>query len=291
MDFPKKKLAIVWFKPRNVHTKEADFQEYIHTLEKRAFALRRQIETNYLPYQADCIINVSGDGPYIETIKQFAHLGIPFYGVNMGTYGFLLNNHEENDDIRVAIKRAVWVEFPLLDIEIEYLDGSIDKTLAFNDLYTKTSGVQTPKHRIFVNGQNIIPQVFDDRETLAMGDAVIVCSAGGSTAYNRAAGGKVFSPSAKVFGGTIASPFPIPFKPIQVPDTSEVVIEVLEDNKRQHIIIADNEAYTKVKRVTVRKSELTVTLGFKPGATHQDKVKEIKQNLRAWEKKAQKNRG
>jgi len=142
-----------------------------------------------------------------------------------------------------------------------------------------------------VNGENIIPQVFDDRETFAMGDAVIVCSAGGSTAYNRAAGGKVFSPNAKVFGITIASPFPIPFKPIQVPDTSEVVIEVLEDEKRQHMIIADNEAYTDVRKVTIRKSELTVTLGFKPGETHQDKVKKMEQNLRAWKKKAQENGG
>ncbi|MEK7159764.1 MAG: hypothetical protein AAB766_04670 [Patescibacteria group bacterium] len=269
------KIALIRFRPKDTNSRDQSFQDYIRKLQNREETLRRQIGQLVLPHEADVILNVSGDGPMTETVKEYAHLNKPFYGDNFGTYGFLLNDHTPEENIVEAIERAVWIEFPMLDVTIEYLDGTTEKTLAFNDVWTKTLSTQTAKHRVFVNGKNIVPQVFPDRETFGLGDAVIVCTAGGSTAYNRSAGGKVFSPDKHLIGITFASPSPIKIPALQVSDKSEIVVELIEDEKRNYLVVADNVAFERVKQVVIRKSDITAKIGFKPGFTHQEKIKKM----------------
>jgi NAD kinase len=62
---------------------------------------------------------------------------------------------------------------------------------------------------------------------------------------------------------------------LQVSDKSEIVIELIEDEKRNYLVVADNVAFQRVKQVTIRKSEITAKIGFKPGLTHQEKIKKM----------------
>ena len=48
---------------------------------------------NYSPKNAEVIIVSGGDGFMLKTIKKFNKFKKPFYGINCGSIGFLLNKY------------------------------------------------------------------------------------------------------------------------------------------------------------------------------------------------------
>ena len=46
---------------------------------------------NYVSRKADLITVVGGDGFMLQTLKKLRKFNKPFYGMNMGTSGFLMN--------------------------------------------------------------------------------------------------------------------------------------------------------------------------------------------------------
>ena len=46
---------------------------------------------NYLPHQSSVIVVIGGDGFMLESLKKYQKYKKPFYGMNKGTFGFLMN--------------------------------------------------------------------------------------------------------------------------------------------------------------------------------------------------------
>jgi len=46
---------------------------------------------NYSPGKSQVIVVLGGDGFMLSTIKKFQKYNKPFYGMNRGTFGFLMN--------------------------------------------------------------------------------------------------------------------------------------------------------------------------------------------------------
>ena len=46
---------------------------------------------NYSVYQSNVIVVIGGDGFMLETLKKYRKYKKPFYGMNRGTFGFLMN--------------------------------------------------------------------------------------------------------------------------------------------------------------------------------------------------------
>ena len=46
---------------------------------------------NYSPKSCDVIVVLGGDGFMLQTLKKYQKYDKPFYGVNRGTFGFLMN--------------------------------------------------------------------------------------------------------------------------------------------------------------------------------------------------------
>ena len=46
---------------------------------------------NYPPKLSDVIVVFGGDGFMLQTLKKYQKYNKPFYGINRGTYGFLMN--------------------------------------------------------------------------------------------------------------------------------------------------------------------------------------------------------
>ena len=116
------------------------------------------------------------------------------------------------------------------------------------------------------------------RRDFFMGDGIIVCTAGGSTAYSRSAGGIILDPMEnRSIGLTpICSYIPHDFAPQVLPSDSVVVIDMIEDDKRQHLVMADNRGFSGVRRVTIRKSQFSVNLLFKERRSYWHKTKSLR---------------
>jgi NAD+ kinase len=225
------------------------------------------------PEEAEVLIILGGDGTMTHWAKEFAELGLPFYGINRGTYGFLLNDHTSTDNLVEAINQAELVDFPLLEADVLLRSGEVIKARAFNDFFTKTTGTQTSKHKIFINGINIFPQ----GPGFFAGDGLIICTPGGSTAYNRAAGGIIIDHKSDSLGLTPVSAFqPSDFRPQLLPGDSIITLEMIEDEKRKHLVVADNQSFLGVQTVTIKRSSQRVTLGFKPDNSYFRKTLELR---------------
>ena len=60
---------------------------------------------NFSPSYADFIIVAGGDGFMLSTIKKYSKFKKPFYGINCGTFGFLMNKYVFNN-LESKLKRA-----------------------------------------------------------------------------------------------------------------------------------------------------------------------------------------
>jgi NAD+ kinase len=210
--------------------------------------------------QASRIIVIGGDGFMTHCLRTYAHYRIPFWGINCGTVGFLLN---EYDDLTDSVSESEFIKFPLLHATIYLRDGTIKEVLAFNDVYTDTKPGQAAKHILEVDGINILKKRFD--EEVFTGDGLIVTTPGGCTAYNIAAGGMPIIAEDNIFGITPicpARPHRSIFHPFAVSNDAVITIRMVEDEKRHHAVVADNVVFTDVDRVVIKKAKDYVRIGF-----------------------------
>ncbi|MFA6525954.1 MAG: NAD(+)/NADH kinase [Candidatus Buchananbacteria bacterium] len=127
---------------------------------------------------------VGGDGALLDAIHERYAIQLPFFGINRGTCGFLLNPIGTKEELVKALESFDdWrlIELQMLRIKLKLLDGSIKEIFAFNDFFVKAlsgeiSGV--------VRGEHFPEQTF-------RGDGLIVSTPQGSTAYNKSAGGSI----------------------------------------------------------------------------------------------------
>ena len=54
-------------------------------------ALIRRYGANNAPEDSDVIVALGGDGFMLDCLHAYQSLGVPIYGMNCGTVGFLMN--------------------------------------------------------------------------------------------------------------------------------------------------------------------------------------------------------
>ena len=52
---------------------------------------------NYPPKLSDVIVVFGGDGFMLQTLKKYQKYNKPFYGINRGTYGFLMKAYSSRN--------------------------------------------------------------------------------------------------------------------------------------------------------------------------------------------------
>ena len=68
---------------------------------------------NYNTKNADCIIVGGGDGFMLNILKKYHKFNLPFYGINCGSFGFLMNNYFSKNLIKKINKAKVTTISPL----------------------------------------------------------------------------------------------------------------------------------------------------------------------------------
>ncbi len=57
------------------------------------------------PAEADAIVALGGDGHMLQTLHRFMNDGVPIYGMNRGSVGFLMNDYSEEDSAPAPRRR------------------------------------------------------------------------------------------------------------------------------------------------------------------------------------------
>ncbi len=195
---------------------------------------------------AKVIVVGGGDGFMLHTLKKFAKYKKPFFGINCGTFGFLMNkNTHVNLYKRVFTSRKI----SLSPLEIKIKKSKVvKKLLAINELSLFRQSKQTVSLRIKKNKKILLQKL--------IGDGLIVSTPAGSTAYNLSVHGPILSLDSKKLAITPISAFrPRRWKGKTV--NHNVIIDILNLNikKRPIAAVADNIEVRDVKSVMIKISE------------------------------------
>ncbi len=194
----------------------------------------------------ELIVAIGGDGTMLRAIRQHWRDRVPFYGINSGHLGFLLNDRDGEmfwqRDLRLY-------QLPLLWVEMTGEQGEQREALAFNDCWVERETGQTAWVEVAVNGQIRMPRV--------VSDGMLVSTAAGSTSYARAMGATPLpfnAPLLTLAGSNVLKPeF---WHPAVLTIDSVVHIKNLDPQKRPLQGFIDGVDFGRVLEMTVRVSNI-----------------------------------
>ncbi|MFK8113082.1 MAG: NAD(+)/NADH kinase [Rubripirellula sp.] len=174
--------------------------------------------------EADYIVALGGDGTMLQAIEHFWERRIPFFGVNFGHLGFLLNDRE--DVSQSSFGEEVLVrDLPMLRVESQLASGEEDVSLAFNDAWVERSTGQTAWLEVTVDDQVRFEKL--------VCDGVLTCTAAGSTAYASSMGATPMLADTEAWmlvGSNVMTPRGWKSAPISM--TTAITVRNLDPNKR-----------------------------------------------------------
>jgi len=198
---------------------------------------------SYAPHEADTIVVLGGDGFMLQTLKKLGKFNKPFYGMNMGTYGFLMNKFKTRKFIE-NLSKSRPITISALQMIVKTKNNTTKKGIAINEISMLRQSKQTASLQI-KNGKRIIMKKLTS-------DGVLVSTPAGSTAYNLSVHGPILSLNSKKLAITPISPFrPRRWKGSIVSDRSVISINNLNINKRPVSVVADNVEFRNIKSVKI----------------------------------------
>jgi len=218
-----------------------------------------------LPENADVIIVLGGDGFMLHSLHEYGSLGKPFYGMNCGTYGFLMNDFTE-DDILERIKMTKREKLHPLTMKATLRTGKTAEGVAFNEVSLFRRTRQTANIAVFVNDVERIPKL--------VCDGALVATPAGSTAYNFSAHGPIIPIGSNVLALTPVSAFrPRRWNGALLPHTATIKFENLDPDKRPVYVSADFKEWPDVISVVIQEDRSReVYLLFNQDHTLDDRI-------------------
>ena len=230
----------------------------------KAQAALKEIEKNYdvveiskRRTEAAAIVVLGGDGFMLQTLHSHMKMKLPFYGINCGTVGFLMNELVL-ENLEQRIKNARNTTLYPLHMYARCLNGKVIQELAFNEVSLFRQGRQAAKIRVAID------HVVRLKELTC--DGIMVATPAGSTAYNFSAGGPIIPLGANVIALTPLVPFrPRRWRGALLNHDSSIIFSILEPKKRPVAAVADFTEIKDVGEVIISEQRKSgVTLLFDP---------------------------
>ena len=199
---------------------------------------------NYPPQLSDVIIVLGGDGFMLQTLKKYKKYNKPFYGINRGTFGFLMNKFKTHNIDKVVSKAKPVIISPL-EMKAVNKRNKIFSAIAINEVSLLRQGRQTAILKILIGKKFLIQKLICD--------GVLVSTPAGSTAYNLSVSGPILPLYSKKLAITPISPFrPRRWKGKIVSSSSLIKISNLDIKKRSLSVVADNIEVRNIKSVKIK---------------------------------------
>lgn len=228
--------------------------------EEAFFALRKLSEAHGQTKLEDArvIVVLGGDGFLLECLHKYGDRKLPFFGLNHGSVGFLLNPAQRPGDLQSRIEKALMVSLKPLVMQATLTDGTVKEAFAYNEVSLFRASRQAAKLKITIDGS--------ERLDALVADGALVSTPAGSTAYNYSAHGPIIPIEANLLALTPISPFrPRRWRGALLPSYAKIQFDVLEVAKRPVHAVADFTEVKDVKTLLVHQSEEhTATLMFDP---------------------------
>jgi NAD+ kinase len=164
------------------------FHFFVSTSEKakKTFELfkKRFLIAQSDPKIADVFVVFGGDGFLLKSMREYRSYNKPFYGINCGHVGFLLNDipDESITIFEEHIKTCVQNDLNPLVFDALTTKGETIKGFSINEVAIIRQSPLAARVKVFIN---------DKERIQCSGDGILVSTPAGSTAYNLSAGGPI----------------------------------------------------------------------------------------------------
>ena len=210
------------------------------------------VESALLGTCIDALAVLGGDGTFLYGAGLVADHGVPLFGVNLGSMGFI--THFARSQAAAALEAACLGRLPIdermrLAVTVRSRDGVILETRnAVNDaVISQPSMARLLDFEARLDGEVV---------TKYKGDGLILSTPTGSTAYNLAAGGPILTPNLEAIVLTPICSHMLTNRPLVVrPDSQLIVTNVSEAGAQLTIDGQWGRALGPGESIEVRKTE------------------------------------
>ena len=213
-----------------------------------ADAAAERLRTRYGSHDieaAEVVVALGGDGLMLQTLHRVMSVGIPVYGMNFGSVGFLMNAFSE-DDLQARLDAVQHTSIYPLAMEVIDRSGKIKTALALNEVSLFRTPYQAAKLQIVIDGKTRLDELICD--------GALIATPTGSTAYNLSAHGPILPIDAQFVG-------------------TDATFSLSSSTVARRDPVADNVEFKDVLDVTVREDRTRgVTLLFDPGTNLEERV-------------------
>jgi NAD+ kinase len=227
---------------------------------KNSQDLKKKILSKYKNHSArnsNVIVVAGGDGYMLNSLKKYVKFKKPFYGINCGTYGFLMNRYV-SENLEKKIAKAKKTTINPLQI-LKYNNKVYRKALiAVNEVSLFRQTKQTVSLKLEIGKKTMIKKL--------IGDGVLICTPAGSTAYNLSVHGPILSLNSGKLAITPISPFrPRRWKGKIISNSIKIKLTNLDAKKRPVAAVADNIEIRNIKSLTIKTNKnINLTLLHDP---------------------------
>ena len=214
--------------------------------------------------KTNVMIVIGGDGFMLQTLKKNKKSKKSFYGINSGSYGFLMNKY--SNKLIKNLTKVNTVNISPLEMTV-ITNNSIKKILAINEVSILRQSRQAANLSIKNNSKNIIKKL--------VSDGVLISTPAGSTAYNLSVHGPILSLNSKKISIAPISAFrPRRWVGKIVSDRSKVVVMNLDPKKRPVSAVADNVEVRNAKKILIKiQTKIKFSLLYDKNTSLQKKIK------------------
>src|SRR6202142_4544223 len=230
------------------------------------------IDPNGLSYSREALadkinllIVLGGDGTLLSGARAMRGKQVPILAVNLGGLGFLTSVTQEEmypllEQVLAGQYRTS--ERMMLDAEILRSGKVVEKETALNDaVANKAERARMLDFDVYVEGNHV---------GRYRADGLIVATPTGSTAYSLAPGGPIGQPGIDAFVITPISPPILTNRPLVIPDTSRVEIDIAAAEEPVYLTL-DGQVGFRLEardRVAITKSPNRVAFVQSPQKTY-----------------------
>ena len=201
----------------------------------------------YSAENADVIVPIGGDGFLLKSLHDFKQFKKPFYGINYGSIGFLMNT-ESDEKLEKIISSAQQIELKALNMKAKNNKGETFESIAFNEVSIMRQTHQASKISIKINDI--------ERMSELICDGVLVSTAAGSTAYNLSAHGSIIPLDSKLLAITPISAFrPRRWKGALISEKMKINLYVNNSISRTSSVTADHNQFKDIQEVEITSSK------------------------------------
>jgi NAD+ kinase len=215
--------------------------------------------------EADVLVALGGDGYMLHLFHEMLDLKKPFFGMNLGTVGFLLNQYDP-ENLFERVESAIPFQLHPLRMEAKTVDGEVTQAIAFNEVSLLRETRQAARIKIYIDDKLRLEEL--------VCDGVLLSTPAGSTAYNLSAHGPIIPMHANILALTPISAFrPRRWRGALLSQASKVVFEISHPEKRPVSAVADTIEVRNVKTVSVEQDySCTKTLLFDREHTLEERI-------------------